>query len=133
MKNNAIFTDNTGQQIIKEVEPDSYIEIFFHSIKDFLSWWYIEMPIKHLRTWYRVMVILNDQLSITLLIRNFFLPWMRHNSFAGYFFGIVIKAIYIPIAICAFLLGSSLYFAFIIFWILIPIGIVIALINTIIS
>ena len=131
MKNNPIFTDTTGQQIIKEVEPDSYIEIFWYSVRDFFSWWYIEMPIKYLRTWVRVMVILNDQLSITLLIKNFFLPWMRHNSFAGYFFAIAIKAIYIPIAICAFLLGSSLYFAFIICWILIPIGIGIALIKTI--
>jgi len=130
MKNNTIFTDNTGQQIIKEVKPDSYIEIFWYSVKDFFSWWYIEMPIRYLRVWSRVMMVLNDQLSITLLVKNFFLPWMRHNSFAGYFFGIIIKTIYIPIAICAFLLGSSLYFTFIIFWVLMPIGLGFALIKT---
>jgi len=131
MRNDAVFTDNTGQQIIKDVEADKYIEIFLYSLRDFFSWWYIEMPIRHFRTWYRIMVILNDQLSITLLLRHFFLPWRRHNSFAGYFFGITIKLIYLPIAIFAFLLGSSLYFAFIIFWILIPIGLGIAIVKTI--
>jgi hypothetical protein len=77
------------------------------------------------------MVILNDQLSITLLLSHFFLPWRRHHSFAGYFFGILIKSIYIPVAIISFLFCSSLYFAFIIFWLLIPVGIVLALIKTI--
>lgn len=130
MKNDAIFTDNTGQQLIREVEPDSYIEVFLHSVKDFFSWWYIEMPIRYLRIWNRVMVVLNDQLSITLIISNFFLPWMRHRSFAGYFFGIAIKLIYLPVAIAGFLIASSIYFAFIIFWLVIPVGIVFAIIKT---
>jgi len=131
MKNGAIFTDNTGQQIIKDIEPDSYIEIFLYTIKDFLSWWYIEMPIRYLRTWVRLMVILNDQLSITLLISHFFLPWRRNTSFAGYFFGIIIKAIYLPIAITTFLICSTIYISFIIIWLFIPIGIIVALIKTI--
>lgn len=131
MKNDAIFTDNTGQQIIKDVEPDSYIEIFLYSIKDFFSWWYVEMPIKYFRTWNRIMVILNDQLSITVILSNLLLPWRRHRSFAGYFFGISIKLIYLPFAIIAFLLGSSLYLAFIIFWILVPIALGAAIIKTI--
>ena len=133
MKNGAIFTDNTGQQIIKEIEPDSYIEVFWYSLKDFFSWWYVEKPIGYLRTWVRLMVILNDQLSITLLLSHFFLPWRRNTSFAGYFFGIAIKAMYLPVAITSFLLCSIFYFSFIIFWLLIPLGIVIALIKTIYS
>lgn len=131
MKTNSVFTDNTGQQIIRDVEPDSYFEVFLHSIKDFFSWWYVEMPVRYLRTWNRIMAVLNDQLSITLILSNFFLPWRRHNSFAGYFFGISIKIIYLPFAVCAFILASTLYLAFIIFWILIPVGIIIAIIKTI--
>lgn len=131
MKTNSVFTDSAGQQLIRDVEPDSYVEIFWYSVRDFFSWWYIEMPIRYLRTWNRIMVVLNDQLSITLILANFFLPWRRHASFAGYFFGISIKLIYLPFAICSFLLGTTLYLAFIIFWILIPVGIFIAIIKTI--
>ena len=131
MKKGALFTDNTGQQIIQEVTTDSYIDIFWYSIKDFFSWWYLEMPVRHLRRLQRLIVILNDQLSITLLISNFFLPWRRHKSFPGYFFGIVIKAIYIPVAIAGFLICTTLYFAFIIFWLLIPVALIFAITKTI--
>lgn len=131
MKTNSVFTDSAGQQLIRDVEPDSYVEVFWYFIRDFFSWWYIEMPVRYLRTLNRIMVVLNDQLSITLIITNFFLPWRRHNSFAGYFFGISIKLIYLPFAICAFLLGTTLYLAFIIFWLLIPAGIFVAIIKTI--
>ncbi len=133
MKTNSVFTDSAGQQLIRDVEPDSYIEVFWYFIKDFFSWWYLEMPIKYLRTLNRIIVVLNDQLSITLILTNFFLPWRRHNSFAGYFFGISIKLIYLPFAVYIFLLGTTLYLAFIIFWLLIPAGILVAIIKTITS
>ena len=130
MRNDGIFTDNTGQQIIKDIEPDSYIEIFLYSVKDFFSWWFVEMPVKYLRTWKRIMVVLNDKLSISLVLANLFLPWRRHNSFAGYFFGIAIKLIYLPFAVIAFLIGSAAYLAFIIFWMVAPFAVVAGIIKT---
>jgi len=96
--------DNSGQQSLSEIKIDSYISIFFFTIQDFLNWWYVKMPIWHLRRLTRLSVVVDDQFSISLLLKNFFLPWHRDNSMIGYLFGIVMKLL------------------FFLFWLLLPIG-----------
>jgi len=78
------------------------------------------MSMWHLKMLGRISVLLDDNLSISLLLKNFFLPWHRDFSFIGYVFGILIKILYLPIAISIFLLFCTLYIALILLWFLLP-------------
>ncbi len=78
------------------------------------------MPIWHLRMLARISLIVDDNLSLSLLLKNFFLPWHRDFSVIGYFVGITIKAIYIPIALIAYVLVISIYLGIIVLWMLLP-------------
>jgi len=122
MKAKNALIDNSGQQSLNEIEIDSYLSIFFFTVQDFLNWWYVRMPIWHLRRLVRLSVVIDDQFSISLLLKNFFLPWHRDNSMIGYLFGIIMKLLYLPIGIFIYLLCMTLYFLFFLFWLLLPIG-----------
>ena len=120
--------DSSGQQLIQPVKTDSYLQILIYYIQDFLSWWYIKMPIKYLRIFVRISTILDDNLSISLLFKNFFVPWHRDRTIFGYIFGVVIKIIYLPIAISLYLLALSIFIALILLWLILPIATIIFII-----
>lgn len=90
-------------------------------LKDLLIWWFIEMPVFFIKSQYRINQVLNDKLSVFLLIKTFFLPWKRDYKFIGYFFGIVMRILYIPIAVFIILSINIFYLLFIIIWIFLPI------------
>ncbi len=113
-------TNGGEQQLLNESKVDSTFSIVRYSIKEFLNWWYIKMSIWHLKMLGRVSVLLDDNLSISLLLKNFFLPWHRDYSFIGYIFGILIKLVYLPFAVTTYLLLCTLYFILIAIWLLLP-------------
>ncbi len=115
-----ILTNSEGQQLLNESRVDSILSILGYTIKEFLNWWYIKMSIWHLKMLGRVSELLDDNLSISLLLKHFFLPWHRDYSFIGYVFGILIKLIYLPFAIISYLLLSTLYILLILVWLLLP-------------
>jgi hypothetical protein len=115
-----ILTNSTDQQLLNESGVDNNIEIIGYSFKQFIRWWYAKMSMWHLKMLGRISVLLDDNLSISLLLKNFFLPWHRDFSFIGYVFGILIKILYLPIAISIFLLFCTLYIALILLWFLLP-------------
>jgi len=78
------------------------------------------MPIYYIKKLNRVPTVIADQLSITLLIKYFFIPWKRHRAAVGYFIGITTKLAYLPIAISLYLVVMSAYFALILAWLFIP-------------
>lgn len=123
--------DNSGQQMIEAVKIDSYLQIFIYYIQDFLNWWYVKMPIWHLRTLGRISVVVDDNLSISLLFKNFFVPWRRDNSLMGYAFGFIIKSLYLPIAIVIYLSITTIYLFLIIIWVLLPVAIIVFIITSI--
>ncbi len=125
--------NSSGQQLIQPVKTDSYLQILVYYIQDFLSWWYIKMPIKYLRIFARLSTILDDNLSISLLFKNFFVPWRRDRTIIGYIFGIVIKIIYLPIAISLYLLALGIFIALIIFWLILPIATIVFIIMSLIK
>lgn len=88
------------------------------------------MPVWHLRRLGRLSVVIDDQFSITLLIKHFFLPWHRDYSVIGYVFGILMKILYLPIPIAIYFIGMTLYFLVFLGWLVLPIG---ALVFIIIS
>ena len=122
--------DSSGQQLLNEIKIDSYLNIFLFTFQDFLRWWYIKMPIWHLRRLGRLSVVVDDQFSITLLLRHFFLPWHRDYSLIGYVFGILMKLLYLPVAIAIYLLCMTSYLIVFLFWLILPVG---ALVFVIIS
>jgi hypothetical protein len=115
-------SDNSGQQLLTGTKVDSYAAILLYSFQDFLRWWYIKMPIWHLRVLNRLAKVVDDQLSLSLLSKTFFTPWHRDYSAMGYLFGIAMRILYLPIAVTIFLLIFFLYLLFILFWIILPIA-----------
>jgi len=98
----------------------NFLNYISFTIKDLLYWWYVQMPIYYIKKLGRISTIMSDQLSIHILIRNFFLPWKRHKAAVGYFIGVTTKLIYLPFAISIYLLSLSGYSILIIIWLLIP-------------
>ena len=120
MAQQNILTNSTDQQLLNESGVDNNIEIIGYSFKQFIRWWYAKMSMWHLKMLGRISVLLDDNLSITLLLKNFFLPWHRDFSFIGYVFGILIKILYLPIAVGIYLLFCTMYTALILVWFLLP-------------
>jgi len=120
MAQQNILTNSSGQQLLNESSVDNDIEIIAYTFKQFIRWWYTKMSMWHFKMLGRISVLLDDNLSITLLLKNFFLPWHRDFSFIGYVFGILIKILYLPIAISIYLLFCTLYITLILLWFLLP-------------
>ena len=106
------------------------VRIFVLTVYDFFEWWYIEMPILIYKYLSRISVIMLDQLSIGVLMKNFLTPWHRHKKPIGYFMGIVMRILYLPIAL--FIYASTMLIGIIVLfgWILLPILTVIMIFAT---
>lgn len=115
-------TDSSGQQLLTGTKVDSYSMIFLYSLQDFLRWWYIRMPIWHLRKLNRLSTVVDDQLSLSLLLKTFFVPWHRDFSLIGIFFGIIMRILYLPIAATIYLAIILGYLIFILIWLILPIA-----------
>lgn len=126
-------SDNSGQQLLTGTKVDSYSAILLYSFQDFLKWWYIKMPIWHLRELNRIATVVDDQLSLSLLAKTFFTPWHRDYSAMGYLFGIVMRILYLPIALSIFLIFFFGYFLFIIFWLILPVATLTLIITSLIK
>lgn len=119
---NILTNSGSGQQALNESKVDSYLVILGHSVKEFLKWWYVKMPLWHLRMLIRISVLVDDSLSLSLLLRNFLLPWRRDTSLAGYFFGFLIKLAYIPVALFIYIITCTGYILLILIWLLLPLA-----------
>ena len=122
MKSENKLIDNSGQQLLNEIKVDSFATIFFFSIQDFLRWWYIKMPVWHLRRLLRLSIVIDDQFSISLLIKHFFIPWHRDYSLIGYLFGILMKILYLPLAIALYIISIISYILVFLIWLILPIA-----------
>ncbi len=120
MEKKNILTSNGGQKILNESQVDNLLVIITYTFKEFLYWWYARMPLWHLRMLVRISELVDDNFSISLLYKNFFLPWHRDFSFIGYTFGIIIKIIYLPIASITYILIMISYLLVILIWLLLP-------------
>jgi hypothetical protein len=133
MEQKNILTSSGGQKVLDETKVDSILVIFTYSLKEFFYWWYVRMLYWHLRMLGRISTVVDDNLSISLLIKKFFLPWHRDFSFIGWTFGILIKIIYLPVAIISYILLISIYIVVIILWLLLPPATLIFIIRSIIN
>lgn len=133
MEQKNILTSSGGQKILDETKVDNSLVIFAYTLKEFSYWWYVRMLYWHLRMLGRISIIIDDNLSISLLIKNFFLPWHRDFSLIGWTFGILIKLIYLPIAIVTYTLLISIYIVVILLWLLLPPATLVFIIRSIIN
>jgi hypothetical protein len=130
MEANKLLTTGKGQQILDETKVDNYLLVLSYSIKEFFYWWYIKMPLWHLRMLRRISILADDNLSMTLLMKNFFIPWHRDTSLIGYVFGLIIKMIYLPLAILVYLLATAIYLGIVAIWLLLPLATVFFIIRS---
>lgn len=91
------------------------------------------MPARYLRIFGRLATVLDDNLSISLLLRNFFVAWHRDRTVFGFIFGMVIKILYLPFALVPFVLILILYIVFILSWLILPIGTIIFIIMSLVK
>ena len=75
--------DSSGQQLLNQSKTDSYAEIAVYSFQNFLKWWYVKMPIWHLKRIARASVVLDDNLSISLLLKHFFVTTRSEERRVG--------------------------------------------------
>ncbi|MFA5622954.1 MAG: hypothetical protein WC981_01870 [Candidatus Dojkabacteria bacterium] len=133
MEQTNILTSSGGQKVLNESKVDNLFVIFTYTSKEFMYWWYVRMPLWHLRMLARISTFVDDNFSISLLIKNFFVPWHRENSFIGYTYGILIKLIYLPIAIVAYILVCTVYFLILLLWLMLPPATVFFILRSIFS
>ncbi len=126
-------SDSSGQQLLTGTKVDSYAAIFLYSIQDFLRWWYIKMPIWHLRKLNRLSTVVDDNLSLSILLRTFFIPWHRDYSVMGILFGIVMRILYLPIATAIYLVIITFYIFVILLWLFLPIATLTFIISSLIK
>ena len=98
--------------------------------KDLIHWWYISMPVWFVLSLRRVVTVIDDQLSISLLIANFFIPWHRDGTFVGYFIGLVMKLIFIPIGLVVLITTIVIYITFLIIWCILPLVTIFGIVAT---
>lgn len=102
-------------------EDISLSRIILLTLYDFFDWWYIEMPMKISKIIGRISTVILDQFSIGTLTRTFFVPWHRDHKPIGYFMGIVMRILYIPIATMFYLFIMVISISALFGWILLPI------------
>jgi uncharacterized membrane protein YkgB len=88
------------------------------------------MPYKIGQTIGRILIYVDDQFSISVLIRTFFSPWKRDYSAVGYFMGVAVRIVYLPIAIIIYLIACIISIASFVFWLLLPLVTVFFIIAT---
>lgn len=98
----------------------NYVEVFLIWVQDFLVWWYLQIPYKLIQFLKRFILVIDDSFSFSIITHNFFSPWRKDRSIAGWFMGIATKVMYLPIIISFILIGSLIVCSFLIVWIIIP-------------
>ena len=126
-------SDNSGQQLLSGTTVDSYAAILLYAVQDFLRWWYIKMPIWHLRQLNRLSIVVDDNLSLSVLMKTFFIPWHRDYSLMGFFMGIMMRILYIPIATAIYLIIVISYLLVLLIWLILPIATITFIISSLIK
>lgn len=105
----------------KITQNPSTSKLLVNYINDLASWWFVSMPVYMLRSLARLNQVLNDKLSILLLLETFFVPWKRDYKLIGRFMGVIMRIIYIPIALLVVLIINLAYISAILIWLILPI------------
>lgn len=133
MEANKLLTTNNGQQVLNETKVDNYMVVVSYTLKELITWWYIKMPIWHLKMLGRISALVDDNLSITLLLKNILTPWHRDNSIIGYTFGIITKLLYLPITLVIYLTAITTYSIIILIWLIMPLATIFFILRSLIQ
>jgi len=86
----------------------------------FFRWWYIEIPIWYVGVIQRIAVICDNTLSISLLLKTFFISWHRDKSWIGHLFGITTRLLYLPVALLITIAVLGFLILVAVTWALVP-------------
>ncbi len=118
-----IFNSETNS----EISISTFIK---ESFTDFISWWYVVMPVRIILSMRRVLTIIDDRFSISYIFKTAHIPWHRDYNFVGYLIGFFARLFVLIPGVIIFLLVLFVYIIYFIFWILIPItSVVLTLIS----
>lgn len=94
--------------------------VVIEEILSFFRWWYVDMPGWYVSFIRRMALLCDDTLSISILFKTFFIPWHRDYSIVGRGFGIVIRMLYLPIALSISVFVLGLISTVALLWALLP-------------
>lgn len=126
----TILTNKYSSQIFDELESTSVYKLIFNEVKALVYWWYVTMPVWYVLSLRRILTIIDDQYSISLLLSHFFTPWHRDFTFVGYFIGVIMKLLFLPIGFFVIVTTLGLYLLFLVFWFAIPIITILGILFT---
>ncbi len=89
------------------------------------------MPVWYVGFVQRIITLCDDTFSISLLLKTFFVPWHRDNTWLGHLFGMVIRILYLPIAISITTVVLAIIVCLAVIWAILPVVTVIFIFNTI--
>lgn len=126
----TILTNKYSSQIFDELESTSVYKLIFNEVKALVYWWYVTMPVWYVLSLRRILTIIDDQYSISLLLSHFFTPWHRDFTFVGYFIGVIMKLLFLPVGFFVIVTTLGLYLLFLVFWFAIPIITILGILFT---
>jgi len=77
--------------------------------RTFFAWWYGDVPIAILSLLKRLLLVINDNTSFSLVLFGYFRPWKNDYNIAGWIVGIFIKTLYLPIILTFFIIILSIF------------------------
>jgi hypothetical protein len=110
----------TNSLFYEEEIKFSIFSSFLNWFKSFFLWWYVSMPVWYILSLKKILMIIDDKFSVSLLLKNFFLPWHKTKNVIGYALGISVKIVFLPIGISLLLFTSIIYITYIVLWLLLP-------------
>ncbi len=96
---------------VQQPNPISLLGNLFEFIRSFFAWWYGDIPLAMFALLRRSIVIVNDMTSFGIIVKGFFRPWKNDYNIAGWLVGIVIKTVYLPIALSLFVIVFAVFIA----------------------
>jgi len=90
------------------------------TIQDIFDWWYNQRVNTLNQRINRLMLILDDKLSLSFLLKTFFVPWHRDNSLLGIPMGITMRLLYLPFGGGLFLLVASISYLYYVLHYILP-------------
>lgn len=95
------------------------------TIRDILNWWYIDYTNQIIQKTSKLLKIISDQTSLSLLLKTFFIPWHRDYSIMGYAMGITMRILYLPFSLFIYAIVATLCYIYILIVYALPILIII--------
>ncbi|MEK7611581.1 MAG: ATP-dependent Clp protease ATP-binding subunit [Patescibacteria group bacterium] len=95
----------------------------------FPVWWLYSVPVYLLKLLRKISLELDHRLAVSLMLRTMFVPLFGDTSVLGFFIGIIFRSFRVVFGILSILFADLLFLFLILFWLLVPYGLLFRLAN----